>query len=105
MNERVFDPLNSLSLDPQLVEAKTTPSRFACGCGWPARTSWEATRPARKALEDSLASVQIHESVLNNGIQRLQLNGRKFTLPELSHHIAARLHRPRAGTSIPTMPA
>ena len=28
--------------------------------------------------------MQIHESVLNNGIQRLQLNGRTFTLPELS---------------------
>jgi hypothetical protein len=38
--------------------------------------------------------VQIHESVLNNCIQRLQLNGRTFTLPELSKHVAARLSRP-----------
>jgi hypothetical protein len=50
--------------------------------------------PRPQAPADSLASVQIHESVLNNGIQRLQLNGRTFTLPELSQHIAKRLNRP-----------
>jgi hypothetical protein len=50
--------------------------------------------PRRQAPENSLASVQIHESVLNNVIQRLQLDGRTFTLPELSQHVAKRLNRP-----------
>ena len=94
MNERVFDPLNSLSLDPQLVEAKTTPSRFVMRLRLAGEDQLGSHTPRPQALEDSLASVQIHESVLNNVIQRLQLNGQKFTLPELSHHIAARLHRP-----------
>ena len=38
--------------------------------------------------------MQIHESVINNGIQRLQLDGRTFTLPELSRHVAASLNCP-----------
>jgi hypothetical protein len=94
MNERVFDPLNALSLDPQLVAADTTPKRFMMRLRLAGEDQLGSHTPRPEALEDSLASVQIHESVLNNGIQRLQLNGREFTLPELSKHIAVRLNRP-----------
>jgi len=94
MNERVFDPLNSLSLDPQLLEAKTSPKRFFMRLRLAGEDQLGSHTPRPEALEDSLASVQIHESVLNNCIQRLQLNGRTFTLPELSKHVAARLSRP-----------
>ena len=94
MNERVFDPLNSLSLDPQLVAAETTPKRFTMRLRLAGEDQLGGHTPRPQAPADSLASVQIHESVLNNGIQRLQLNGRTFTLPELSKHVAARLNRP-----------
>jgi hypothetical protein len=94
MNERVFDPLNSLSLDPQLLEAETTPKRFTMRLRLAGEDQLGSHTPRPQAPEDSLASVQIHESVLNNSIQRLQLNGRTFTLPELSKHVAARLNRP-----------
>jgi hypothetical protein len=50
--------------------------------------------PRPQAPADSLASFQVHESVLNNVVQRLELDGRTFTLPELGRHIAARLSRP-----------
>ncbi len=50
--------------------------------------------PRPPALSDSLCSLQIHESVINNGIQRLRLDGCTFTLPELSRHIAASLNCP-----------
>jgi hypothetical protein len=49
--------------------------------------------PRPPAPADSLASVQIHESMINNCIQRLELDGRTFTLQELSQHIASRLNR------------
>jgi hypothetical protein len=94
MNERVFDPLNSLSLDPQLIEAKTDEKRFTMRLRLAGEEQLGSHTPRPDALADSLASMQIHESVLNNGIQRLQLNGRMFTLPELSKHVAARLNRP-----------
>ena len=52
--------------------------------------------PRPEAIAGSLASVQVHESAINNAIQRLLLEGRTFTLPELSAHVAARLNRPTA---------
>ncbi len=50
--------------------------------------------PRPPAPADSLANLQIHESVINNGIGRLRLDGRTFTLPELSRHVAASLNCP-----------
>ena len=53
--------------------------------------------PRPQAPADSLASFQIHESVINNVVERLDLDGRTFRLPELSRHIAACLSRPAPG--------
>ncbi len=51
--------------------------------------------PRPQAPADSLASFQVHESVINNVVQRLGLDGRTFTLPELYGHIARCLSRPQ----------
>jgi hypothetical protein len=94
LNQRVFDPVNSLQLDPQLIDAETTEKRFTMRLRLGGEDQLGGHTPRPQAPSDSLASVQIHESVLNNGIQRLQLAGRTFTLPELSKHVAARLNCP-----------
>ncbi len=96
LNERVFDPLNSLSLDPQMISGETTAKRFTMRLRLAGEDQLGSHTPRPQAPSDSLASVQIHESVINNGIQRLLLDGRTFTLPELSEHIASRLNRPIA---------
>ena len=96
LNERVFDPLNSLSLDPQMIAGETTAKRFTMRLRLAGEDQLGSHTPRPQAPSDSLASVQIHESVLNNGIQRLLLDGRAFTLPELSEHISSRLNRPMA---------
>ena len=46
------------------------------------------------APSDSLASVQLHESVLNNAVAGLQLEGRRLTTLELHQFISTRLGRP-----------
>jgi hypothetical protein len=94
MNERVFDPLNALSLDPQLIAAETTQKRFTMRLRLAGEDQLGSHTPRPQAPADSLASVQVHESAVNNAIQRLQLNGRSFSLPELSEHVARRLSRP-----------
>jgi hypothetical protein len=94
LNQRVFDPLNSLSLDPQLIAAETTKERFTMRLRLAGEDQLGSHTPRPQAPADSLASVQLHESMLNNGIQRLLLNGRTFTLPELSQYVATRLNRP-----------
>jgi hypothetical protein len=50
--------------------------------------------PRPQAPENSLASFQINESMLNNAIERLQLDGRTFTLPQLVERISGRFQRP-----------
>ena len=94
LNRRVFEPLNSLALDPELIEADTTKERLTMRLRLAGEDQLGSHTPRPRAPSDSLASVQLHETVLNNGIQRLQLAGRTFTLPELADHISARLSCP-----------
>ncbi|MEN6449005.1 MAG: hypothetical protein ABFC96_00810, partial [Thermoguttaceae bacterium] len=92
MNQRVFEPLNCLSLYPEMIDAETTKERFTMRLrvGGEDQVGGHTPRPIAPA--DSLASVQLHESVLNNGLRRLQLEGRTFTVPELAQHVAASLN-------------
>jgi hypothetical protein len=94
MNRRVFEPLNSLMLDPMLIGAETTAERFMMRVRLAGDDQLGGHTPRPRAPGDSLASVQVHESVINNGIQRLSLAGGAFTLPELTRHIAESLNCP-----------
>ena len=94
LNQRVFDPLNSLALDPLLIDAKTTEERITMRLRVGGEDQLGGFTPRPQAPSDSLASVQIHESVINNAIQRLQLDGRTFLLPDLNKHMAASFGRP-----------
>jgi hypothetical protein len=93
LNREMFDPLNSLALDPQMIDGETTEKRFTMRLRLAGEDQLGSHTPRPQAPADSLASVQIHESVINNCIQRLELDGRTFTLLALSKHIAARLNR------------
>ena len=92
LNQRVFDPLNNLSLDPQLIDAQTTEQRFTMRLRVGGEDQIGSHTPRPNAPEDSLASVQLHESVLNNGLRRLQFEGRTFTLPQLAEHVGKSLN-------------
>jgi hypothetical protein len=94
LNQRVFDPLNSLVLDPQLIDAKTEKDQFTMRLRLGGEDQLGSHTPRPPAPSDSLANLQIHESVINNGIQRLRLDGRTFTLRELSQHVGASLNCP-----------
>jgi hypothetical protein len=50
--------------------------------------------PRPQAPGDSLASIQLHETALNNFVHQLDLDGQTLTLPELRHRVAQRLNRP-----------
>ena len=63
----------------------------AAAAGWPrsvGRPHAPAPGPRRQ-----LASIQVHESALNNVLERLDLNGRTFTMPQLSQHVARTFNR------------
>jgi hypothetical protein len=94
LNQRFFDPVNNLLLDPQMIDGMTDEKRFTMRLRLGGEDQLGSHTPRPEAPGDSLASLQIHESMLNNGIQRLQLAGRTFTLPELSKHVAELLNCP-----------
>ena len=85
---RVLAPLRDLSLEPTVAAMRTSEERITLRARVASDEQLAACTPRPQALADSLASVQIHQSLLNNVGQRLQLDGRSFALPELQKHLA-----------------
>ena len=53
-----------------------------------------AHTPRPRAPADSWLSIQVHQSAINNTLEKLDLDGRSFALPELFAWMAEKLHRP-----------
>jgi len=93
LREKVLDPLEALSLDPMLIAAETTDRRFTMRLRLAGEDQLGAHTPRPCAPGDSLASFQAHESVVNNVLRRLELEGQTFTLARLSQHVSTRFGR------------
>jgi hypothetical protein len=99
---RILAPLKSLGLMPTVIELSTTAERATARLRLAAddQTGAHTARPL--AMSSSLASLQVHESALNNALDRLSLGGRTFTLPELREWIAHRVGRqPASADELP----
>jgi hypothetical protein len=94
LNRKVFGPLANLSLEPTMIEAQTTRQRMTMRLRVAGEDQLGSFTPRPQAPENSLASFQINESMLNNALQRLQLEGRTFTLPQLIERVSERFQRP-----------
>ncbi len=82
-----------LRLDPVLL-AHTTPQRLVLRMRLAGPDQLGAHTPRPRALAGSWASLQVHQSAINNVLDRLQLAGRQFTLPELERHLQTMLDLP-----------
>jgi hypothetical protein len=91
---RFLDPMENLSLGPTMIDAKTTEERLTMRLRLASRRQLGAHTPRPMAPTDCLASVQIHQTALNNLIEQLELDGRTFTVRQLREHVADRLGRP-----------
>ena len=96
MRERLFAPLADLSLMPSLIGGQTTAERMTMRWRLAADQQLGSETPRPRAPSDSLASMQIHETAINNLLEQLNLNGRRMSLPELAAHVSSKLHRPAA---------
>jgi hypothetical protein len=85
--ERVLTPLEGLSLTPAVIELQTSEARLTSRVRLAGDEQLAASTPRPMALSDSLASVQIHQSVINNICDRLNLDGKTYTLPELQKRL------------------
>ena len=93
MRERVFTPLAELGLDPVMIESQTSAERMTMRLRLAAEQQLGSQTPRPRAPSDSLATVQLHETAVNNLLERMDLEGRTFTAAQLSQYIADKLHR------------
>lgn len=93
--ERVLKPLDGLALVPSVIDLQTTEARLTSRLRLAGEEQLAASTPRPMALGDSLASVQIHQSLFNNICDRLDVDGRTFTLPELQQRLMEAFQLPQ----------
>jgi hypothetical protein len=93
--EKIIEPLSAMRLGPVMIRARTTDDRMTMELRLASDEQLGGHTPRPWAPSDSLLSCQIHESALNNFVERLQLDGGTFTLVELRRRIAEKTRRPQ----------
>jgi hypothetical protein len=99
LRERVLAPLARLELQPSVIEMETSPQRLTMRLRLAAEEQLAGNTPRPQAPGDSLVSLQLHQSLLNNVCERLRLNGRTFTVPELREYLDDLFDRPTVTVS------
>jgi hypothetical protein len=87
---KVLKPLRDLNLEPTAVDMETTTDRLIARYRLAGREEVAAHTPRPQAPSDSMLSVQIHESAMNNVLDQLHLGGRRIELTELYKEMAVR---------------
>jgi hypothetical protein len=91
VRERLWMPLVKLGLEPTPVVLETTASLATLRLRLAADTQVAAHTPRPRAPADAHVSMQLHESAVNNALDRLALSGQRFTLEDLYGHICERI--------------
>ncbi|MBI3462927.1 MAG: hypothetical protein HY000_07675 [Planctomycetes bacterium] len=92
-SQYVLKPLDNLSLNLERSYLETTSERLVTRVRLSSDDQLAAHTPRPRAPGDSLLSVQVHQTALNNCLENLDLNGRTFTLDELHRTVLAKLNR------------
>jgi hypothetical protein len=87
---QLVQPLRKLELEPTAVDMETTQERLIARYRLAGRDQVSAYTPRPQAPGDSLLSVQIHESALNNVLSHLKLEGRRIDLITLYKEMTRR---------------
>jgi len=88
---RFIEPMTELGLSPQMIESETTRDRCTMRLRLAADDQLAGHGPRPRAPSDSLMSMQLHESVINNLFAQLDWDGKTFTLMQLRDQVAAKL--------------
>jgi hypothetical protein len=83
VSEHLMQPLERFALVAEPVDLSTTEERAVMRMRLAGEHHLGAHTPRPSAPSDSLASVQLHHSALNNAIRGLELDGRRLTVAEL----------------------
>jgi hypothetical protein len=94
---KVLKPLKTIELNPRVMDMETTSERLVARCCLAGDDQLAAQTARPRAFSDSLLSVQIHETGVNNAIEKLQWDGKRANLMDLHHEIAKAFNRPELG--------
>ena len=88
LDELVIQPLVDMKLTPQVTELRTTQEalvgRFRVAGDW----QMAAHTPRPRSPSDSLVSIQIHQSAINNTLEQLLPSGEAIAIDEVLRQIA-----------------
>ena len=91
IRDRMWMPLVKLGLDPKPVAMQTTPSVATMRLRLAGDTQLAAHTPRPRVTADAMLSLQVHESSVNNALDRLGLAGKRLTLEELIQHVCSQI--------------
>jgi hypothetical protein len=91
--EHVLEPLARLALVAEPVEMSTAENRAVLRLRMADQQQLAAHTPRPSAPSDSLASLQLHESALNNALRGLDLDGRRMSVVELHSTLSEKIRR------------
>lgn len=94
LQQRILGPLERLTLDPLVVSMSTTEDRLSIRYRLASEDQLTSHTPRPRAPTDCLTSFQIHQSVINNTIEKTQLSGRSWTLPEIYQRLGEMFQTP-----------
>jgi hypothetical protein len=89
---KMVTPLRKLNLEPTAVDMQTTAERLIARYRLASRQQVSAHTPRPQAPGDSVLSVQLHETALNNVLENLRLAGRRVSLEELYREMTNRFN-------------
>lgn len=102
IRDRVWMPLVKLGLEPTAVAMQTTSSSATMRLRVAGDTQLAAHTPRPRAPADAMLSLQVHESSVNNTLDRLGIADRRLTLEELIQLVSTRLGaEPRIPEELP----
>lgn len=94
--EQLLRPLQELDLNPVPIEMRTSESQLVARYRLSGPRQLAAHTPRPREPEGSLLALQLHQSVLNNGLEKLDLADQRRDLPTLFREIAAAFGREEA---------
>ena len=94
VKQKLLRPFEKIELKPTPLDMSTTEQRVIARYRLAADRQLGAQTPRPQAPSDSLLSVQLHESALNNTVANLKLEGKRIALLQLYRQLAEIFERP-----------
>jgi hypothetical protein len=91
VRQKLWMPLVRLGLEPTPVVLETSASLATLRLRLAADTQVAAHTPRPRAPTDAHLNMQLHESAINNALERLALAGQRFSLENLCGHVCERI--------------